>query len=102
MLSTFCGNLFVVKGIKSFDTIFKVVYFITTCILMKIVMKYSFHKHHVISIGLIFFSVVILTLLNVFTNNDDSDESHTIVLYFIFSSLEELLSSFQDVYMKNI
>ena len=100
MLSTFCGNLFVVKGIKSFDTIFKVVYFIMTCILMKTVMKYTFHKHHVIAISILLLSVIILTLLNVLSNEGDSDEYRTIVLYFIFSSLEEFLSSYQNVYEK--
>lgn len=101
MLSTFCGNLFVVKGIKSLDTIFKVVYFMTTCFLMKTVMKYTFHNHHVIALCLIVLSVVIITLLKVFTNTGDSDESKTIVLYFIFSSLKNFFPRYK-MCMKSI
>ena len=67
---------------------------------MKTVMKYTFHKHHVIAITIILLSVIILTLLNVLSKKGDSDEYQTIVLYFIFSSLEEFLSSYQDVYEK--
>ena len=109
LFSTFCGNLFVVQGVKQFDTIFKVVYFITTCILMKTVMKHSYYRHHWIGICSQLGSVFILTLVSVFqtngnksdnNNDNNSDTTSSIVLFFIFSSCEEILSGFQDVYEK--
>ena len=109
LFSTFCGNLFMVKGVKQFDNIYKVVYFITTCILMKTVMKHSYYRHHWIGICTKLGNVFILTLVNIFQtngkpekndNNINDDETSNIVLYLIFSSCEEILSGFQDVYEK--
>ena len=64
LLSTFAGNLFVIKGIKQFDYLFKIVYFITTCILMTIVMKHSYKIHHWIGICSQLGNAIILTFVS--------------------------------------
>ena len=70
MLSTFAGNLFVIKGVNNFDSLFKVIYFITTCILMKIVMKHSYYMHHWIGICSQLGSAIILTFVSVYHNKE--------------------------------
>ena len=99
--STLCSSVLRETNVSFLELIIKVLLIVFTTGLSSLILKYRYHKHHLVAVIILLIGVVIFTILEfVYGLMNIPKESTIIAKYFFLSILYQLITSLQECFEK--
>ena len=99
--STLCSSVLRATNVSFLELIIKVLLIVFTTGLSSLILKYKYHKHHLVAVIILLIGVIIFTILEFVYNLVNIPNDSIIITQYIFLSiLYQLITSLQECFEK--